>query len=418
MRLAYYALWSSAQPSSGDARANRKRRSMSTNHVYDLRRGNHHSDGFYAELNQFADEVVAGIERRASPLLDGYSQHVKDSLDEPERSRGEHTTEFLMLGMALRRYEGAAQTTPKLIVELARELFWLRSRSALLKPLVDWVRAGIAKLVLVPHIGRASKSGGTAVQRMTALVEWLKATGEFEQEVMRLSNWRSYLAGLKPDKAAHWMGVATEIFAQFELKAETVLGSYTRGVENFLAGEHAHLRWREDALFCGRRPAEYHLNMVAQEVMNRGLRADFEKAPNKVVLLPRCMRGARGGTCKAKVNGLDMTCTGCDPACDVNRITERMKLLGAKVYMVPHSSGFSRWLKRWEEQKDTGVTAVACLLNILPGGYEMRARGIASQCVPLDFPGCRKHWDRIGIPTAVNVERLVQIVGQPITNQA
>jgi len=109
-----------------------------------------------------------------------------------------------------------------------------------------------------------------------------------------------------------------------------------------------------------------------------------------------------------------MTCTACDPQCNVNRITRRMRNLGAKVYLVPHTTGLSRWLDRWERELGTGVTAVACILNVLPGGYEMRARRIASQCVPLDYPGCKKHWDREGIPTAVNEDRLVQIVATPL----
>jgi len=84
--------------------------------------------------------------------------------------------------------------------------------------------------------------------------------------------------------------------------------------------------------------------------------------------------------------------------------------MGAKVFLVPHSTGFSRWLERWQRVPDTSVVAVACLLNIVPGGYEMHARGIASQCVPLDYPGCRKHWRTKGITTSLNEERLVQLV--------
>jgi hypothetical protein len=87
-----------------------------------------------------------------------------------------------------------------------------------------------------------------------------------------------------------------------------------------------------------------------------------------------------------------------------------MRSLGAAVYLVPHSTGFSRWLERWQGAPEFGVIAVACLLNILPGGYEMRARGIASQCVPLDYPGCHKHWRPKGIATGLNEQRLVQIV--------
>ena len=122
------------------------------------------------------------------------------------------------------------------------------------------------------------------------------------------------------------------------------------------------------------------------------------------------MRGARAANCKAIARGLDILCTGCDPDCSVNRISRRMRNMGVKVYLVPHSSGFSRWLDRWQRDKGIGVTAVACMLNILEGGYEMRARGIPSQCLPLDYPGCRKHWDRKGISTALNEERLAQLV--------
>jgi hypothetical protein len=107
-----------------------------------------------------------------------------------------------------------------------------------------------------------------------------------------------------------------------------------------------------------------------------------------------------------------MSCAACDPNCAVNRITQRMCKLGAKVYLVPHSTGYSRWLDRWEREPGIGVIAVACLLNILPGGYEMRSRRIPSQCLPLDYPGCKKHWDHEGHPTAINEDRLVQIIAK------
>ena len=211
------------------------------------------------------------------------------------------------------------------------------------------------------------------------------------------------------------MELAAELFDDFERESAQALGTYTQGVEKFLATEYgAAARFREDQIFCGRLPAEYHLNMVAAEMMNRGLRVAFERTPRKAVLVPACMRGAQAASCKAKVRGVDMTCTACDPECAVNRITRRMRHLGATVYLVPHTSGFSRWLDRWEREPGVGVVAVACLLNILPGGYEMRERRIASQCVPLDFPGCKRHWDREGISTAVNEDRLVQIVATPL----
>ncbi len=40
----------------------------------------------------------------------------------------------------------------------------------------------------------------------------------------------------------------------------------------------------------------------------------------------------------------------------------------------------------------------------------MRELNIPSQCVPLDFCGCKKHWHNEGIPTKLNLSRLLQII--------
>ncbi|MGO9436704.1 MAG: DUF116 domain-containing protein [Terracidiphilus sp.] len=386
--------------------------SPDTTFVYDLRSEEHTSDAFYAELAPFAEEVVAQIEKRAGYLLDGYGRHVREVLSESPRSRGEYALELLSLGMILRKYESAATATPAWTAKLGQALVRVRHRIPLLKPIADKTRALLACFWFAPAIDspRRPTLSRPPFDRLTLLIHWLRATGEFEQEALRLSNWRAYFTQLRPSESAYWMGIATVLFDRFEREAAVRFGDYTRGVGPFIAGDYAHRGIREDRLFCGRTQSEYHLNMVAAEIMNLGLREAFERTKQKAVLVPACLRGAKAAACRARLDGVDMTCTACDPACAVNRITQRMRILGAKVYLVAHTKGFSRWLDRWQREPGVGVTAVACLLNILPGGYEMRSRGIASQCVPLDYPGCRKHWSSKGIATSVNEDRLVKIV--------
>lgn len=391
--------------------------SAPASHIYDLRVDTDNSDSFFPDIAQFAAEWVNRIEARSGVLLDGYTRHAREFVSETPRSRAEYALEFLTLGMALRTYEAPADLAPQWAVRLGTLLVSLRKRVPAAKPLIDKARALLSGLWIDRTLSPSSPSQReaplpalTPVQRLTRLIAWLHATGEFEQEALRLTNWRSYLAQLQPLKFAHWMSVSVELFDQFAMEAAVRLGPYTRGVEPFLFGDFAHRRLREDRLFCGRPPAEYHLNMVAAQVMNQGLREDFDRTPQKVLLLPACMRGAKAAECRAHVSGVDIVCAACDPECSVNRITRRMRACGVKVYIVPHATGFCRWLARWQREPHVGVAAVACMLNILPGGYEMRARGIASQCVPLDYPGCRKHWDRQGISTAVNENRLVQLV--------
>lgn len=390
--------------------------------VYDLRNGTSNSDAFYEETAKFAEEMVARIDDRAGSILDGYCRHLRVCNEETPRSRGEYALDFLTVGMALRRYGSVAQATSKWAVALAQGLIWLRRHVPILKAPADWLRSGLSRRYFLPSI-QSSREGetfprsemeqagvGSPLAKLSRLISWLRATGEYEQEAIRLRHWRDYLATLAPEGARGCMSAAVESFDDFAGEAASRLGTFTKGVSQFLRGEYARRGGREDQIFCGRPPVEYHLSMIAAELMNRGLEDAFEHTTRRVVLVPACMREAKAATCKARVHGVDVTCAACDPDCFVNRITQRMRKMGAAVYLIPHTTGFSRWLDRWGREPNVGVVAVACMLNILPGGYEMRSRGIASQCVPLDYPGCKKHWDREGCPTALNEDRLVQIV--------
>lgn len=385
--------------------------------IYDLRLTQPGSDGFYADVARFSHKLLAETELRAMVQLREYSDYAQFTLHEPPRTLGEYSIELLTLGLAFSRYGRAAEATPNWAVALARRLFTLRHASAHLKPIVDSLRASLIRVFFMRHIALAPipypESAARMLDALPRLIAWLQATGEFEQEALRLKNWRSFLHSLPRPQAIHCIEIASRLFEWFRDEANEALGAYTRGVPTFLANEYSARGCREDQLFCGRKPVEYHLCMVAAEIMNRGLRADFESKTRKVVLVPACMRGPYADLCRARTSCTDMQCAACSPGCAVNRLTRRMRALGATVFLVPHSTGFSRWLERWQREPDTGVAAVACLLNILPGGYEMRARGIASQCVPLDFPGCQKHWRHDEIATSFNQDQLVNILASP-----
>jgi len=241
--------------------------------VYDLRSKDGSSDTYYDEVMRFADAVLAGIEARAADVLDGYSHHVRKKLCEAPRSRGEYALDLLTLGMTLRLYARTSRETPRWRVVLAHELLLLCRHSAWLKPAVDRLRCLLFKGYRADSLksshGHAASANGTArdgakpLSRLPNFIEWLDATGEFEQEAIRLENWRSYLATLEPSDAGRWMEVAGELFDSFKHEAASALAVYTQGVEKFLSTEYAHRGCREDQVLCGKTAAEYQLNMVA-----------------------------------------------------------------------------------------------------------------------------------------------------------
>ena len=150
--------------------------------------------------------------------------------------------------------------------------------------------------------------------------------------------------------------------------------------------------------------------MFGAEILNRELRADFEATKYKALLLPTCMRTESLSGCKAKSDGKELVCVSCNAACRVGQVANEMKMKNVITYLIPHSSDFSRFLSKWKDNKDTSLIGVACVLNLLTGGYEMKRLNIASQCVFLDYCGCKKHWDKKGFATSLNMKELQRII--------
>jgi uncharacterized protein len=55
---------------------------------------------------------------------------------------------------------------------------------------------------------------------------------------------------------------------------------------------------------------------------------------------------------------------------------------------------------------------VACVLNLIQGGYEMQSLGIPSQCVFLNSCSCKQHWIS-GAPTQIDFSKLVATLNMP-----
>ncbi|MEJ6949995.1 DUF116 domain-containing protein [Natronospora cellulosivora (SeqCode)] len=60
--------------------------------------------------------------------------------------------------------------------------------------------------------------------------------------------------------------------------------------------------------------------------------------------------------------------------------------------------------------EDVSIIGVACLLNLLSGGWKAKEMGMPALCVLLDYCGCKNHWDKKGVITNLNYEQLSNIM--------
>lgn len=380
--------------------------------TYSLRNNQVNSDQFYPELAVFTDEVLAQAEELARPLIKAFQSYMEANGKEKLRSFEEYILDLLTLGTLWRVYSGDASGLEGVPGQLLTALAKLRRQGESLKPGIDFLRGIMGTLFLSPDLYDNMFTLGPTVSHLEKLLNWLEATGEFSHEVKRLRNWQGFLAALPANEAPDVIGTAITLATWFELRSEEVLGAYTPNVERFLNEARPGHYWHEDVIFCGRRRVEYHLNMVGAEIMNRAFRDAFLKTGHKVVLLPACTRLLPAAKCRADATRGSFRCAGCCNDCTVNHLTRLGETYGFDVIVVPHESSISAGVTKSRLiGEDTGIVGVACVLNLLSGGWALQEMNIPAQCVFLDYCGCKNHWHKEGIPTEINVNQLKHILG-------
>jgi hypothetical protein len=379
--------------------------------TYSLRDGQRRSETYYREIAAFTDEVLAEAEGRAGALMGAFRIYRHQIDHEAHGSRLEYVFQLLTLGVLWRVYAGDALGLTRMPQRMLSSLVRWRTKEGYLKPAVDFLRGVLGSLFLLPDTNHSAAPSVPALDHLGRLLDWLAAAGDFDQEVKRLRRWRDFLAGQPPQELAESLAVVTSFAAWFESRSQAVLGRYTPHVERFLAETHPNYRWREDAIFCGRRRVEYHLNMIGTEIMNRAFREAFLDTERRVVLVPPCMKGQPDDQCEARDTPFGARCAGCTPGCRVHQLTRLGEKHGFEVLLMPHElSVFSTGVVKPVEGDAVGIVGVSCVLTNASGGWETKDLGIPAQGVLLDYCGCRYHWHKEGIPTDINFDQLLRVL--------
>jgi uncharacterized protein len=366
---------------------------------------------FYTDLAIFTDSVLGDLDPETEDLIRDFSNFVNESRIETFRSRNEYLVEFMMIGLYWNNYSGNASVNGNLSKRVLKTLYSQRKRFPKYKPEIDKVRGYMAYVFLEKH--RHTLSARFNFRGFISLLNWLSATGEFNEEVLRLRNWLAFCKTKDESYTASLLETSVLFAEQFSETGKKLLGKYVQNLSSFKENSLPNYKYHEDYFLASRRENEYFLNMFAAEILNRGLKKSFTKTSKKVLLLPTCMRKEPPTGCKAKSDGKELVCASCSGECNIGKVSAEMKIQGITSYLIPHSSDFSRFLLKWKDCPDTSLVGVACVLNLITGGYEMKRLDISSQCVFLDYCGCKKHWDKEGIATSLNISQLKNIVQKP-----
>lgn len=380
--------------------------------TYSLRGNNTDSCRYYSDAALLTDEVMTKLDSIAGDMVEGLQDFICTSKAETLRSKEEYEFELLVLGVLWKVYSGDALELEDKPQQLLSGLARLRNQGGSLKPCIDFLRGILSTFFLSPDLYDNLNILEPTLQHFDKLLNWLEATGEFNQEVKRLRLWFEYLLTLSPVEAGNTLGTALALAIWFENRSMEIMKPYTENVDRFLNELRPEHYWCEDVIFCGRRRVEYHLNMIGAEIMNRAYRKDFLSTTFKMVVVPACMRLLPDKKCKACMSGNEQGCLGCADNCLVFQLTRLGRENCFDVIVVSHESSLEAKVRDNDFiSKDVGVIGVACVLNLVSGGWALRDMGIPAQCVLLDYCGCRNHWHKEGFPTEINIDRLKFILG-------
>ncbi|HMA96693.1 MAG TPA: DUF116 domain-containing protein [Polyangiaceae bacterium] len=373
--------------------------------TYSLRAASPDNEPYLGAVRRLADWVEASGEV-LRPVIEAYAEFVELNGREQRRSNSEYLLEGLVLGVMWRARGREALEPSESLRGLVTELVRERRSGAPLRR--DESRAALANL------GNRSRRGriDPTLQEIHALLNWMLATGEYDDEVARLEGWTAFLSTTQSATNREILRLVVAFAVRFEAIAERYLGGFTEGVNRFFDQELVARGPREDTLQCSRRRVEYHLNMVGAEMLNRAWRRGFLACRRHVVVMPGCVTLREETECRAVRAEVERKCTHCTLGCSVSAATRMSERAGADAVFVMHGSNFSRFLDAQAlKDEHVGVIGIACAAGLLGAGWRARSKGLMAQCVLLNASGCL-HWQSVLTPTTFDVAELSRILGR------
>lgn len=375
--------------------------------TYSLYGPHANADQYYRDIAVFADEVLLYGKDTLPDILRSFKRYAETTGIEQLKSAEQYILELLTLGVLWQVYGKYVYVLSPLQKKVLHTLIGMRKHGKIAKAASDTARGILATLFLLPK-NRTQTDICLNRVNLKKLMDWLSASNEFYEEVQILQIWEKFFDTL-PLAVFEGTSQAIVKFAQwFEARSEKVIGIYTEHVPTFLETSYGNHSFREDVVFCGRSRVEYHLNMVGAEIMNRDFREAFLKSKEKRLLLPVCMRYNSESRCQARRTKNGDICMHCSAACTVNKLSRMGKEHGFQVLIISHgSSAFREETIRFGE---VGIIGVACVLNLIAGGWRARNLHFVPQCVLLNSCGCKKHWHPEGMITSISMNHLKKIL--------
>lgn len=376
---------------------------MVETYIYHLGKGQDDSQIYYKQIKKEAAACRQYVLELMREEIHAFKEYIQLNQIEEVRSEIEYGLELLLLGVYLKHYATYATNLGKVQGFLCEKVCVARKSVKHGKVILSKVKGEMSRRYLLKN-----SKGVWQECQLSQLVYWMRATGEFEEEALRLEEWERFLVG---QKRITWVRLKVKLLKlveDFEKQMEKGFADYLKGVEPFRSKEESRYERREDRIFCMQPKVMYYLNMIGAQWLNEAYRSAYIKAKKHIIFLPGCMVFRGKENCKAISKNGSYVCQGCTKTCAVNQVTQIAETYQVKTAILYHESELNR--QKVKENETIGVVGVACILSLISGGFKAKRLGYAPQCVLLDYCGCENHWYDKRKVTQINKEQLIKLL--------
>lgn len=375
--------------------------------TYSLKLDNKNSDEYYKVISKISKEFAEKGLEDTEEILKDFMCFIEKSEIENIRSKEEYFIELLLIGVMLKEYINNARAFKVITRGFFSGLNKLRIKSrGESKNIIDKFRGKLISKIL---INKKYINKNTSLKDIKLTIKWLQATGDFDEEVIRLNNWMNFFKNKNKEYIDKVIENCEKQIKYLNDIGRKELNIYTKNVKSYLKTYAIEHKSKEDYIYCGKSEMQYYFNMISAEIINVVYREKFLKCRSKLVFLPACMRQV-STSCKGIIDNRGYKCINCSKACNVSKVNALENECKLKAYTIPHESLlFSSYS---EDNNQVGVIGIACVINLMAGGWKALRLGFNPQCIVLDYCGCSNHWMKKPLMTDINYNRLKELTNE------
>lgn len=364
--------------------------------TYNLKEKNINSNEYYEKIKIVSNKVKTLILTYAKSYIEEFMLYIQENNIEDLRTKDEYAIEVLMIGVMLSEYSKYSKRINKATIYIFKFLNTLREKTKMKKE-ADLIRGYLISGILM------KKSTQSYEYDINKLILWMESTGEFREEVIRLNSWKKFLLNKNKEYSNLFFGQCLNLAHSMYNICEDIIGIYLKELDLFLKKVPEKYKHREDLVYCSKGKIQYYFNMVSSKIMNDVYSKRFLKCETKKIFAPGCMRQLKN-ECRATKNEYGLKCVKCSINCNIHVLTNLMENRDIDVCIIPHETIINKL--NVETKNKIGIVGIACITNLMAGGWEALRLGFIPQCVLLDSSGCEKHWLDKGKMTEINLEYL------------